>query len=280
LPTSSSGPTRGAGPRLPERVRRVLAEPALHFFAAGLLLFAAHRLFVGDPRTITVTPGVRAEVGRRLRDHTGRTPTSAELEAALSEWKRDEALYREALRQRLDRDDSTVRTVLADKMRERAAVGLPKHVPTNAELQQWLASHRNLYETPRRYDYESLTLDRSAPAAEREIDRVASALDAGAEPASLGRPVVGGTLTVDEIRARFDAALAGEVAALPLGTWRRIERQDKALLVRVRRVEGGLPSFEELRPRLAADFTYAAEQRAIEQELRRIVERYRFEERP
>ena len=259
---------------------RLLAEPTFVFFAIGALLFGAHRVIAGDPRTISVTPSVRADLSRRFRDHERRPPTPAELEDALSAWKRDEALYREALREHLDRDDATVRSVLADKMRARVALVLPKRTPTDAELEHWLQTHRALYETPLRYDYESIAFADSETSLERELERFSTALRAGENPASLGRPVVGGTLTDAELRARVGASVAERIPSLPIGSWQRVNGEGRVFLARVRRVVGGLPTLEELRPRLVADSTYAAEQQAIERETRRIVERYRFEERP
>ena len=122
--------------------RRLLTEPAVHFFALGALLFLAHRLFVGTPRTVVVTPGVKADLSRRYQDANGRPPSDAELAAEVQKWKIDEALFREAVRERLDRDDPGIRAILADKMRMRAAFELPKREPTDAELDAWLAAHR------------------------------------------------------------------------------------------------------------------------------------------
>ena len=138
----------------------------------GALLFVAHRLVVGDPRVIVVTPGVKADVARRFRDSHERPPSAAELDEALGAWKREEALYREALRERLDRNDATIRTVLADRVRARAAVGAPPREPTAAELEHWFAAHRSLYETPRRYDYGTVAFprtDKTAAAAREQI---------------------------------------------------------------------------------------------------------------
>ena len=128
------------------RAARVLAEPVVHFFALGALLFVAHRLFVGAPRTVVVTPGVKSGAFAPLRGRErarARAPRS--WPPRFSKWKVDEALSREALRERLDRDDPGIRTILADKMRLRAAFELPKREPTDAELDAWLAAHRSLY---------------------------------------------------------------------------------------------------------------------------------------
>src|SRR5450432_2097627 len=132
---SASNPDRGV-------LLRLLREPLLHFFIMGAFLFVAQRWVVGDPRTITVSPGLRAELRRRFQDLNGRKPEPAEFEKSLQQWERDEALFREALRERLDRDDPSVRAALVDKMHARAALEVPKREPTQAELDAWLAAHR------------------------------------------------------------------------------------------------------------------------------------------
>ncbi len=172
------------------RAKRLSREPTVHFFILGALLFLLHHLIVGNPRTIVVSPGVKAAVTRRFQDHAGRAPTPAEADAALRDWKRDEALFREALREGLDRDDATIRNVLVDRMRARAALEAPKHEPSDAELEGWLASHRELYD-----------------------------------------------------------------------------------------VEGVHPRLSEVRPRVLADYTFAARERALARASQAVVDRYRFEER-
>src|SRR4051794_3946624 len=99
----SSPPVRSAG------LARLFREPTLHFFAIAALVLAGHRFFSGNPRTIAVTPALKADLLRRFHDQLNRPPTSAEADAFLAAWKVDEALYREALREGLDRDDPTVR---------------------------------------------------------------------------------------------------------------------------------------------------------------------------
>src|SRR3982751_3163058 len=125
--------------------RRLLTEPAVHFFALGALLFLAHRLFVGAPRTVVVTPGVRAELSRRFQDANGRAPSGDELAAEVHKWEIDEALFREAWRDHLERDDPGIRAILVDKMRMRAALQVPKREPTEAGLAAWLSAPRGLH---------------------------------------------------------------------------------------------------------------------------------------
>jgi hypothetical protein len=266
----------GARPRW---AARLLREPTLHFFVIGALLFFAHHVVVGEPHTIVVDTALKSELRRRFRDHTGRVPSAAELELALRDWKRDEALYREALRQELDRGDATIRAALVDKMRARTLLELPKRAPTEAELEHWLASHRSVYETPLRYDFESITFPKSQPGEAAELQKVELALASNVKPATLGRPIFGATLSAPALEERFGPKLAEEIRALPPGKWQRLESEQNLLLVRLNRVDGGLPSKEELRARLVADFSFAEREQALARATDIIVDRYQFEEK-
>jgi hypothetical protein len=260
---------------------RLLREPIVQFFLAGALLFVAHRMIVGDPRVIVVTPGVRAEVERRFREgHEQRPPSPAELDGELRAWERDEALYREALRDHLDRNDATIRKYLADSVRGREAQGIPERHPTEAELESWFAAHRNQYETPRRYDYGAVAFPKTDRAAAADREKYEQALKAGADPRSLARPIVGGNLTAEELAERLGPALAARIQSLPVGQGERFENERDLLLVWVNAVEGGLPGADELHKRLLADWAYAVHKQATDQAVQAIVDRYRVEERP
>ena len=80
------------------RLGRLVREPTLHFFALAAAILLGQRLVAGDPRTIEITPALKADLLRRYQDQLNRPPTSAEAEAFMAAWKADEALYREALR--------------------------------------------------------------------------------------------------------------------------------------------------------------------------------------
>jgi hypothetical protein len=267
-----------SGPRL-LTPRAIWAEPVFRFFLLGAALFAAHRWATGDSRLVIVTDAVKAGLARRFQDHKGRAATPAELAREVDQWRRDEALYREALREGLDRNDATIRAVLADRVRARASLLAPRHDPTQAELDAFLAAHRTSYETPRRTDYETITFSRKHPRELAELARFEAVLERGADARMLGRPLVGGNLTGDELAERLGPQLAEQIQRLPVGAWKRIEQADDVLLVRVNAIEGGLPPPDELRKRLSADWTYAREKQIVEEAERAIVARYRFEER-
>lgn len=258
------------------RVRRLLREPTVWFFVVGAVLFVANRFVAGNPRVIEVTPGVKAGLERQFRDTNGRPPTPDELSAALRKWEWDEVLYREAIRERLDRDDPTIRAVLADHERARLALGVVDREPTDDELDRWLAAHRELYEVPRRYDYQVVSFAKRDPAASIARSRYLEALARGADPRTLGRPILGGNLTADELGSRLGPSLAARIIALPQGRWEPLEDENNLLAARVNATGGGLPPPEVLRARLIADWSYATRQSAIEQAVQRLAARYRF----
>lgn len=263
---------------LVRKTRRLLTEPTIHFAALGVLLFVAHRLVTGDPRSIAMSPVLRDDLSRHFRDQSGRWPSPAELEDELRRWKTDEALYREALHERLDREDAVVRTVLADKIRARAAAEHGNREPSDAELDQWLADHRSQYETPVRYDCEYVSFPRSDASAEQARTRYQHALAAGAKPATLGRTVYGFSLTREDLQEKLGSELTERICKLPLTRWDRLETPTDLLLWRVNRLDGGLPSRQELRPRLVYDWQSEMRRQAVESAVRDIVARYRFKE--
>jgi hypothetical protein len=260
-------------------VKRWWREPTVHFFTFGALLFLVHRLVVGDPHTIVVSQGLRAELARRFHDQAGRAPDPAELEGALRDWKRDEALFREALRERLDRDDPSIRNILIGNLRARMALEAPKRDPSVAEVDRWFATHRSLYERPLRYTLEWVAFGRVTGSAAPQRETFQRAAESGADPRFLGKPIFGATLTTDEVRDKLGAGVSDRLAGFPLARWQPAESASDLLLVRVNEVDGGLPSPEELRPRLIVDLANAERESSVERAVQSVVERYRFEER-
>lgn len=257
---------------------RLLREPTLHFFVLAALLLAGQRLLSGDSHTIEVTPGLKADLLRRYRDQLGRPPTSAESEALLASWKTDEALYREALKEGLDRDDPNVRTLLINKMRERAALEVRTGEPSEDQLRQYLEQHRADFESPLIYEYEFVGVSKADPKATEQAAKYESQLSAGATPASLGLRGAAAHVNRERIVQELGAEVADQIVALPPGQWRKLETSDRLLLVRLLRVEGGLPPPDVLHDALVGAWKTTMQQQGAAEAARRVAERYRFEE--
>jgi len=257
---------------------RLLREPTLHFFAVAVLVLAGHRALAGNPRSIVLTPALKADVLRRYHDQMNRPLTSAETETVLEAWKVDEALYREALREGLERDDPTVRNVLIGKMRDRALLATRTPEPTEAELQQYLAQHRADFEAPLLYEHEYVVFPKSQPTAAEQRTKAEARLAEGATPASLGLRSTAANVDRARIEREFGPEVADAIVHLPFGAWHELETVDRLLLVKMSAVTGGLPPPETLHAQLVAGWKGEQAQRAVDRATRAIADRYRFEE--
>ena len=263
---------------LTHKATRVLSEPTIHFFTLGAIIFLAHRFIVGDSRTIVMSPALRSDLVRRFQDQLGKRPSDADIDAALESWKRDEALYREALREGLDREDPGVRALLIGKMRERAALQSTVPQPSESELEQWLMAHKELYIAPYVYEHEYVVFPKNDPATERQRTKYERALKSGATPASLGLRSVAANVRRERIEQEFGPELTKQICSLPIGQWQSLENERSLILVRMIRIEGGPPSPEVLHERLVMGWKAAQQQQAVERAARAIEARYRFKE--
>lgn len=260
------------------RANHLLSDPIARFFSLGLIIFAAHRFLKDTPSQIEISRGLRADLSRQFQDQMGRAPRASEIETRLGKWKLDEALYREALRMGLDREDATIRALLIDRLRARIAVESRISEPTEADLDQWLAQHRDLYETQTLYEHEYVVFATNEDAPARRRATAAQALKAGARPSELGLRSVVAKINRDRIEQDFGTDLAARICGLPLHEWQALDGPTSLLLVRMNSVEGGLPTREKLRDRLTADWQAAMRQAAVERASQAIVARYHFEE--
>jgi hypothetical protein len=258
---------------------RLLREPTLHFFAVAAVALLVQRLLVGDAHTIEITPALKTDLLRRYHDQMGRAATPAEAEGIVANWKTEEALYREALRERLDREDPTVRNLLIGKMRERLLLQTPQREPTEAELQRFLEQHRADYELPLLYEHEYVVFPKSEPGAEQRRAKYLPQLAAGATPSSLGLRSTVANVNRERIEQEFGAAVADQIRSLPAGQWRELETNDRLLLVKLNAIQGGLAAPAVLHDQLLAGFQAERAQKVVEQATEVVLRRYRFEEK-
>jgi len=258
---------------------RLMRQPTLHFFAIAAAALLVQRLIVGDAHAIELTPALKADLLRRYHDQMGRAATPAEAEGVLTNWKTEEVLYREALRERLDRDDSTVRNLLIGKMRERLLLQTPLGEPSEADLQQFLEQHRGDYEMPLIYEHEYVVFPKQEPGAEQLRAKYERQLAAGATPTSLGLRSTVANVNRERIEQEFGPTVADQIRSLPAGQWHELETNDRLLLVKVNGMQGGLAPPAVLHEQLLAGFQAAEAQKAVERATQAVAQRYRFEEK-
>lgn len=99
---------------------RLLREPLVHFLILGVIVFGLHSFFAARAAQADQTIEISASQLDRLKTiwsaEVGTDPTADDVKALISEFVREEVLYREALRLGLDRDDTILRRRLAQKM--------------------------------------------------------------------------------------------------------------------------------------------------------------------
>lgn len=269
-------PTDSAG--TPSPSLRLLREPTLHFFAIAAAALLVQRLVVGDARTIELGPALKADLLRRYHDQMGRPATSQEAAAIIANWKNEEVLYREALHEKLDRDDPAIRSLLIGKMRERLLLQTPLGEPSPAELQQFLELHRADYESPLLYEHEYVAFPKREPGAERQRAKYERELAAGATPASLGLRSTVANVNRQRIEQEFGPAVADQIRSLPVGQWRELETNDRWLLVKLNGTQGGLAPPELLHEQLRAGWKASMAQQVLDRATQLVARHYRFKE--
>jgi len=191
----------------------------------------------------------------------------------------NETLYREALRERLDREDPNVRNLLISLMRERLLLQSPRREPSEAELQQFLEQHRADYEIPVLYEHEYVVFPKQEPGAEQRRAESERKLTAGATPASLGLRSTVANVTRERIAQDFGPEIADQIRTLPPGQWRALETSDRLLLVKLSEVRGGLAAPALLHEQLAAGWKASMAEKILQQAVQAVAQRYRFEDK-
>lgn len=261
------------------KLRRLWREPTLHFFAIAAVALLGQRFVSGDPRTIEITPALKADLLRRYQDQLGRPITAAEADAFMAEWKADEALYREALREGLDRDDLAVRGLLVGKMRERLLLQTRLREPSDADLQGYLERHRDQFEAPLVYEHDYVTFDKRDPHAAEQRAKYERQLAAGATPESLGLRHTAANVTRERIQQDLGADVGEKIGQLPIGQWAPLETSDRLLLIKLIRIQGGLPDLATLKSALAGAWKAEQAQQAVSRAAKAVADRYRFREK-
>jgi parvulin-like peptidyl-prolyl cis-trans isomerase-like protein len=266
-------------------LRRLLREPLLQFLALGLALFAAYRLFGGDGeggQTIVIDEPRVALIREQFRATWSRDPTPAELHGLVDTAIRDEMLYREGDSLGLGRDDPVVMRRIRQKYEVLAEELIEDAPPTDAALEQWLATHATAYARPAVVTFSQILL----AAGEQKVDtgRAADAarrsLAGGADPASLGMrtllPPHEETVGLDRVARDYGDSFADTLRTAPVGEWRGpVESGYGAHLVRVEaRIEGRTPSLDEIRPQVMRDWEAARRDRALDAKLAELRRKY------
>lgn len=252
-------------------------EPLAHFLALGALLFVVYRVLTPfEQASIVIERASIDQLVRQQEELLARPLTDDERRAAIEAAIDDEVLLREAYSRGLDQD-AVVRRHLVQKMR--FILGEDEPEPTEAELKEYLATHRERYRTP-----PAVTLDHvfyADPA--RLPDDLMAQLENGAQIDGLGDSLymLGNTLPAYSLRdliGLMGPDVAPRVFELPLGEWHGPLRSARGVhFVRVAQHHPpAMPSFAELEGYLRQDWTLDQQRRAIADKLAELRRNYRI----
>jgi hypothetical protein len=267
---ASSGALRGVA-------RRLAREPLLHFFAVGLVLFAAaerHRT-QADLYRIVVTPERVRQLVEAYRAEFGTAPGPKTLAGLVDHDVDEEALYREGLARKLDQDDEIVRRRIVQKMQFLEQDLSAPAEPSAAELAAWFRTHRGDYVQPASLSFSHIYFSDvhggSDAARARALSTLARLSDTTQRAPERGDPFpdlydYAGFGPEQAKRLFGDSEISRKLFQAPQGRWIGPLRSGYGWhLVRVQSVQPARSlDFDEARERVRAD-VLAAEQEAANQ---------------
>lgn len=232
-------------------------EPLVHFVALGAVLYGA-LTWGGNPpdpasRVISVGNAEREKIAESWTLTMGRSPTDAELDAAVDAFVREEVLYREALRLGLDEEDAIVRRRLVSKMDLSASLAAETVEPTDDALRAYFEANKDRYADLEQANAE-VSFDQAFFSAETKARAAVARSDGAGEPTSL--PASIDAAPMRDIEARFGQQFAEGLRALSPGEdWQGpIPSGFGWHLVRLTQRNTQPPEFESLKGALANDW--------------------------
>jgi hypothetical protein len=274
-------------PRLRAWAGRAAHEPLVHFFAAGLVLFAVseHHREATDLHRIVITPARVGQLAEAYRTEFGSEPSARRLDETVDHWVEEEALFREAQARHLDHDDEIIRRRLVQKMQflqqDLAAIA----EPTTAELRAYYRAHAAQYATAPAVSFSHVYFADGAAGREAARRRAEQALaglpDGVARAPERGDPFPDlydySAMAPEAAKRLFgDEEITRKLFAAPTGRWTGPFRSTYGWhLVRVASATPAqAPPFEAVRDRVRSDAIAARQAAANRQALADLKARY------
>lgn len=271
-------------------LRRLAREPLVHFLALGGLIFALDAILNPpartDDRRIEITRADVARIRALYGQQWGAEPRDDETGRLVEDYVRAEILFREGRALGLDADDSVLRNRLIQKMefliQDPAAGG----APSEAEIADYFAAHRDAYRIPEAVAFRQIYFSRSlrGDAADRDARETLTRLRAGRDLSDADRgdpsmlPDASEPRSRAELEKDFGAEFANAVFALPVGGWDGPVASAAGLhLVQVTEHPPTRdPTLAELHDKVRADIVADRQQKAAEAGFERIRARYKI----
>ncbi len=241
-------------------------EPLAQFLTAGLVLFLLYALVapkeLTDTDTISISAAQQQNIAALFERTWGRPPTPQEREGLVAARVREEILSREAVAMGLSDGDAVVRARLAQKLEFLSDDLAATLVPTDQELEAFLAAHEQKYVVGGRTSFQHIflkPLDDGSLDTQRAAEILQSA-KTGADLQSFGDPtLLPPEMTLasrNEITATFGEDFLAALNNVPVNEWYSYLRSPFGyhLVFVEERNSPREPSLEEVRDVLVRDW--------------------------
>lgn len=281
-------------------MKRLAAQPLVHFLVIGLLIFMAdymingvrsdNELVLDRDSLITFMQYRQRSADRAQIAEALDTMSAAERESLMLQWLRYEVLYREARSLELDRDDYVIRERLAQKL-EYISEGISggELAVSDQALREFLASHRDDYIEPATISFTHIFIDaerglQAHSAAEEMLLHVQQSQTAFADALVLGDryPFQRNYIESDwdTVAAHFAPYMADVLfdENLPLDQWIGPVQSPRGfhLVLLSEQTPARVPDFEAIRSRLADDERKSRSRAKREEIIAELVSRYQL----
>jgi len=263
-----------------------MRDPLVQFLLAGAALFFLYNAVQSpntfDPESKEIyLPAAQIELlSTKFARTWNRPPTTEELGNLIDSFVHEEIFYREALALGLDKNDSTVRRRMQQKLSFLYDDIYATIDPTDQELRDWLQANAGDYVRSSKTTFQQIYLGVDELTASGFAAETLKALETGQSAQELGKPsllprrVI--TATTAIVQRGFGAQFANELAATDVGEWTGpIHSTYGAHLVLIeQRTEAQTGFFDDIRDRLRMDFIRVRRLESEELRYARMLQRY------
>jgi hypothetical protein len=276
-------------------MKKFLREPLVRFLLLGAAIFVASS-FVSRGRTdkpgeIVITQARIETLVTGFTRTWRRPPTEQELDGLVKDYAREEAAYREAMAQGLDRDDTIIRRRLRQKLEFLSEDLTAKLQPTAAELEEYLRTHPQDFQVEPTVTFQQIYLDpqkhgthlaRDAATLLASLRRAGTNVDMN----TIGDPFLlearFDNVTLSDVTKMFGSEFATNLSKLPSGEWTGPVKSGygEHLVFVAERTEAHLRPLSEVQAQVTRDWMSAKRQEAMENYYASLLRHYKIKIEP